>query len=236
MKSSRDYETRTSPPAVSPLQQVLTTSLAHEAHDVVRHLGRVLDIQKDEQVLLIPGEGVLAALTLVGDYDCHVSILSAAGDEQAVQPADERITRHTGTPGALPFQAASFDVVIVAVPVTTGLQRVSRELARVLKRSGRLGMVALSPYHDQVTDEGVAIFTQPETTGQIRPAAAYRAVLGEAGFTAFLAEDRRRALRQSAQTIYREHMLQSPADPAPTLGLLAAGGVSMTLLTAEKGF
>ncbi len=96
-------------------------------------------------------------------------------------------------------------------------------------------MVALSPYRDQVADESGVILQQSEGAGQIRPAAAYRAVLAEAGFTAFLTEDRRRELRQSAQAIYREHMLEPAAPTTATLGLLAAGGVTMTLITAEKG-
>ncbi len=235
MNIPSDFETHASSPSANPLQTVLTTSLAQEAHDIVRHLGRVLDVRQDEHVLLIPGDGVLTALTLVNDFGCHVSVLATAGDEPAVQPADERITFQVGRLDALPFEAESFDAVIVAVPVTIGLQRVARELARVLKRCGRLGMVALSLYRDQVADEAGAVVQQSQGGGQIRPAAAYRAVLGEAGFTAFLSEDRRRELRRSAQAIFREHMLEPAAPTTATLGLLAAGGVSMTLITAEKG-
>lgn len=235
MKTPSEYEMRAAPPAMASLQEVLTTSLAHEAHDVVRHLGRVLDVQEDERVLLIPGDGVLTALTLVNDFGCHVSVLTTPGDEPSVQPADERVTLKSGSPAALPFEAESFDAAIVAVPLTSGLQRVAKELARVMKRSGRLGIVALSPYRDQVTEDAGAVVQHAPGFGQIRPAAAYRVVLAEAGFTAFLSEDRRRELRRSAQAIYREHMLETTEPSAAALGLLAAGGVSMTLITAEKG-
>ncbi|HZB94428.1 MAG TPA: methyltransferase domain-containing protein [Herpetosiphonaceae bacterium] len=236
MNTSSDFETQTTSSMTSPLQLVLTTSLAQEAHDVVRHLGRVLDIQKDDHVLLIPGDGVLTALTLVNEFGCRVSVLTGPHDEHTIQPADERIDLEAGSLTALPFESATFDAVIVSIPVVTGLQRVARELSRVLNRSGRLGMVALSLYRDQVADEAGAVIQQSQGGGQIRPAAAYRAVLAEAGFTAFLSEDRRRELRRSAQAIYREHMLEPGASHRETLGLLAAGGVSMTLITAEKGF
>jgi SAM-dependent methyltransferase len=195
----------------------------------------VVDVRAGDQVLLIPGDGALSALTLVNDFGCSVTVLIGPGDEPAVQPTDERIQLKLGRLEALPFETATFDAVIVAVPLTAPLQRSTRELARVLKRSGRLGIVALSPYRDQVADEASEITLQGQGIELIRPAAAYRAVLGEAGFTAFVTEDRRRALRRSAQAIYREHMLK-PSEPATaTLGLLAAGGVSMTLITAEKG-
>ncbi len=235
MNAPSDFEMQTSSTSMSPLQLVLTTSLAQEAHDVVRHLGRVLDVKQDERVLLVPGDGVLTALTLVNDFGCRVSVLRGPGDELAIQPADDRIDLDEGLLTALPYESETFDAIIVAIPITTGLQRVARELSRVLRRTGRLGMVALSLYHDQVGEEAGTVVQQSQRSGAIRPAAAYRAVLGEAGFTAFLSEDRRRELRRSAQAIYREHMLEPAALTNPTLGLLAAGGVSMTLITAEKG-
>ena len=234
MNTSSDFETPASFRSISPLQAVMTTSLAPEAHDIVRHLGRVVDVQPHEHVLLIPGDGALTALTLVNEFGCRVSVLVGAGDEQAVQPADERITLSAGVLQSLPFENEMFDAVIVAVPIVTGLQSAARELSRVLKHSGRLGMVALSLYRDQVSDE-VGAIAQLGQGNQIRPAAAYRAVLGEAGFTAFVSEDRRRELRRTAQAIYREHMLEPQAPTTATLGLLAAGGISMTLITAEKG-
>jgi len=207
MNTSSDFDTRAQARPANPLQTVLTTSLAQEAHDVIRHLGRILGIKANEQVLLIPGDGALTALSLVSDYDCRVTVLMAVGDTPVVQPADERVTLKVGSLDTLPFEAGSFDAVIVAVPLTTGLQRVARELSRVLKHSGRLGMVALSPYRDQVSDDVAATILQPSGAGEIRAAASYRAVLGEAGFTAFVTQDRRRALRRSAQAIYREHIL-----------------------------
>lgn len=133
----------------------------------------------------------------------------------------------------MPFAAGAFDAVIVASPVTTKLLQTARELARVLRYAGRLGMVALSPYHDQLATDATAQVAQAPVLTQTRPAAVYRAILGEAGFTAFLTEDRRRAVRQSAETVYREHMLRSePEDTA--LSLLASGGLNVTLITAEK--
>jgi SAM-dependent methyltransferase len=238
MNAPSEFDMQASPQTTSPLQTVLSTSLARESQDIIRHLGRVLDLRKDERVLLIPGDGAFAALTLVNTYGCDVTVLNNVAGEELVQPSDERIHFNVGALDSLPFEAGYFDAVLVAVPVTTRLQRVARELARVLKRSGRLGMVALSVYRDQVADEaGAVVVQQSQGHGQIRPAAAYRAVLGEAGFTAFLHEDRRRELRRSAQEIYRQHMIEpEPATSSnATLRLLAAGGVSMTLITAEKG-
>ena len=235
MNTHPDFDMQTPSTAMSPLQAVFTTSLAQEANDVVRHLVRVLDVKAGEHVLLISADGGLAAVTLAGEYGCRVSVLAGGGETHAVQPAGEGITLGAGTPDSLPFADETFDAAIVAIPITARMQSVARELARVLKHSGRLGVVAFSFYRDQVTEGNVAVVLQSEGAGKILPAAAYRAILAEAGFTAFLSENRRRELRRSAQAIYREHMLEPEAPAATALGLLAAGGVSMTLITAEKG-
>ena len=74
----------------------------------------------------------------------------------------------------------------------------------------------------------------------IRPAAAYRAVLAECGFTAFVSMDRRRDVRRSALEIYQEHLLGKPEPSssydatAQALGLIANGAVEVTIITAEK--
>lgn len=235
MNTSSDLDTPAPLRTAGALQTVWTTSLAQEAQEIVRHLGNVLDIQPGENVLFVPSEGSLTALTLANEFKCQVTVLINPGDEPIVHPAHEHITIQTGSLDALPFDAQSFDVVIVAMPLSTGLLRTSNELARVLKRSGRLGVVVLSLYHDQLSDENGIIANLGAQAAQVRPAAAYRAVLAEAGFTAFLSEGRRRALRRTAQAIYREHMLQPAAPAAEALGLFATGGISMTLITAEKG-
>ncbi len=233
--NTSEFDTPTPTRAIGSIQTVWSTSLAQEAHDIVRHLGNVLDIQPGEHVLFVPSEGSITALTLANEFDCQVTVLVNPGDEPIVHPAHDHITIQAGSLDALPFEARAFDVAIVTIPLASGLQRTANELARVLKRSGRLGVVALSLYQDQLSDEQGVVAHMGEQATQVRPAAAYRAVLGEAGFTAFLSEDRRRALRRTAQAIYREHMLQPTAPAADALGLYATGGISMTLITAEKG-
>lgn len=210
---------------------ILTTSLREEAQNLVQHLAHVLDVQPHERVLLIPGDDALAGLTLAQTFDCQVTVL--LNEATPVEPTDPRLSVEQGTVQALPLPDATFDAVIVVTPITSGLMAAARELARVLHRTGRLGMVAFSPYRDQIGEDASMEVAHASVMGQVRPAAAYRAVLGEAGFTAFLAEDRRRSVRQSAAAIYREHMLRDePRDT--TLSLLASGGLNVTLITAEK--
>ena len=217
----------------TPLQAVgAPLSPAQAAHTLIQHLGDVLNLRTGEQVLLA-SDDAMGALTLAQRFDCQVTLL--ADMLPTVLPADERIAVETGTLRALPFDADTFDAVIVAIPVTNGLQMVAREVARVLRHNGRLGMVAFSPYRDQVREGDARALETPLMT-ETRPAAVYRAILGEAGFTAFLTEDRRRTARSSAAAVYREHLLKGEsAIDDPALSLLASGSLHVTLITAEKG-
>ncbi|GAC1546403.1 MAG: hypothetical protein NVS4B8_21630 [Herpetosiphon sp.] len=207
------------------------TSLDQEVHNLVVHLGHVLAIHPDEHVLLVPGDVAMSALTLVNSFNCRVTML--VEDGMTVEPTSEHLTVQQGSLSKLPFATGTFDVILFASTSTSGFWKTSEELARVLRRNGRLGMVALSPYAEQLGDEPAIRSLEAPLLARTRSAAAYRAILGEAGFTAFVTEDKRRQVRQSADAIYREHMLTANSQ-ATTLELLARGGLTVTLITAEK--
>jgi hypothetical protein len=102
--------------------------------------------------------------------------------------------------------------------------------------------VIFSVYRDQMPEDAESEQVLP-LLATARPAAVYRAVLAECGFTAFVTKDRRRELRRSAINNYSQHMLHGMAQSSTelpetanqALGLIASGGVSITLITAEKG-
>lgn len=202
---------------------IVAGALQPNNHELLRHLGQVLGINAGSRVLLVAEADAEIRAFLETDLGCSVETFR--GDLRQ-----------------LAYAANSFDSAIIAVPVTRKLHTVACELARVLKPNGSLGMVALSVYRDQVPDDqGTAEQVLP-LLNVARPAAAYRAVLAECGFTAFVSEDRRRDVRRAALASYREQMLQdtneSPAEPQDAatlaLGLMATGGVGVTLITAEN--
>jgi hypothetical protein len=97
-----------------------------------------------------------------------------------------------------------------------------------------------SVHRDQLADESFAIAGSVPLLAAIRPAAVYRALLAESGFTAFVSMDRRRDVRRSALESYQEHLLgkhepSAPGDAAAqALGLIANGAVEVTIITADK--
>lgn len=218
MQSTQSYEQQS-----ALVHELVANTLQPNNHELLRHLGQVLGVKAQERLLLIIGSNSDEAQQMFAEaFDCEVEVFG-------------------GDLGALPYEAAQFHSAIVAVPLTKDLHAVARELSRVLKPAGSLGMVVFSVYRDQMPEDTAFEQVMP-LIDTARPAAVYRAVLAECGFTAFVTKDRRRDLRRTALESYREHLLHNveapvPA-PAPTnqaLGLIASGSVSITLITAEKG-
>ena len=218
MQNTQSYEPRS-----ALVHELVANTLEPNNHELLRHLGQVLGIKAQDRLLLIIGSNSDEARQMLAEaFDCEVEIFTSAL-------------------GTLPYEAGQFDSAIVAVPLTKDLHAVARELSRVLKPAGSLGMIIFSVYRDQMPEDAEADQMLP-LIDTARPAAVYRAVLAECGFTAFVTKDRRRDLRRTALESYREHMLpstedaatQSPAPANQALGLIASGGVTITLITAEK--
>jgi SAM-dependent methyltransferase len=201
------------------LDALSTSALQPNDHVLLRRLADVLGIGEASRVLLIAAPHSEAQSVLQATFGCEVFV---AGEHP------------------LPFDAESFDSAIVTSPLTRPVQAVGRELARALKPRGTLGMLVYSVYRDQLGDETGQGYGSTPLLAAIRPAAAYRAVLAECGFTAFVSMDRRRDVRRSALEVYREHLLGSAAPSrhdnaaAQALGLIANGAVEVTIITAEK--
>lgn len=219
MQNTQSYEQQS-----ALVHELVANTLQPNNHELLRHLGQVLGIKAQDRLLLIIGSNSDEARQMLAEgFDCAVDVF-------------------TGELGTLPYEAGQFDSAIVAVPLTKDLHSVARELSRVLKPTGSLGMIIFSVYRDQMPEDAESGQVMP-LIDTARPAAVYRAVLAECGFTAFVTKDRRRDLRRAALESYREHMLHSTEDaatqsPEPAnqaLGLIASGGVTITLITAEKG-
>ena len=207
------------------LNAIIANALQPNNHELLRHLGQVLGLKANSQVLLIAEAGDEVRQTLEQEFNCQVEVFE-------------------GPLRRLPFASASFDATIVAIPLLNDIHTVADELSRVLKASGSLGMVTFSIYREHMPDDDELFHQVTPLVATTRPAAAYRAVLAEAGFTAFVMKDRRRDLRRAAQRSSGQAQLQeapeAPIQQHPDLasqaiGLLATGGVGVVLITAEKG-
>ena len=219
MQNTQSYEQQS-----ALLHELVASTLHPNNYELLRHLGQVLGLKANDRVLLVSGLAKEdAQQILVSEFGCEVEL-------------------YHGDLRRLPFETGAFHSAIVAEPITKDLHTVARELSRVLKPAGSLGLIVFSVYRDQMPADQPFDQVLP-LIESARPGSVYRAVLAECGFTAFVTKDRRRDLRRSAVDSYRRHMLPAPDQaaahaPATTtqaLELIASGGVSITLITAEKG-
>lgn len=218
-------ETQMQDPQSSLLDAVVATALQPNNHELLRRLGLVLGIGANSRVLLVAEAAVEARRVLEEEQGCQVEVFH--GDLRQ-----------------LPYASAEFDSAIVALPIEKDLHAAARELSRVLKPNGGLGLVVFSIHREQMPDDDRLFAQVTPLLTLSRPAAVYRAVLAECGFTAFVSEDRKRGLRQTLAS-YRQHLVspeggdtaqEQPRDAlAQALDLLTTGGVGVTLITAEKG-
>ena len=215
-------ETQMQHPQSGLLSAIVANALQPNNYELLRRLGQVLNIGSQSRVLLIADNADQARRVLETGLGCRVEI-------------------YVGDLGRLPYEARYFDNAIVAVPILKGLHAIARELSRVLRPNGTLGMVVLSAYRDQLPDDEQLSAQVLPLIATTRPAAGYRAVLAECGFTAFVTDDRKRDLRRAALASYRQHMLPENAEVprvqdtvTQAIGLLATGGVGVMLITAEK--
>jgi SAM-dependent methyltransferase len=206
------------------LHELVTSTLHPNNYELLRHLGQVLGLKANDRILLVSGSTEQAAQQMLeNEFSCEVAV-------------------YHGDLRQLPFESGVFHSAIVAEPISKDLHTVARELSRVLKPAGSLGLIVFSVYRDQMPADQSFEQVLP-LIESARPASVYRAVLAECGFTAFVSKDRRRELRRSAMDSYREHLLpdadqssaHTPETMTQALGLIASGGVGITLITAEKG-
>ncbi len=199
------------------IDQAITAAIEPQQYELVRNLGRVLGIQPEHQVLVLSNDDALQH-ALANEFGCDVTLLDDVQQQ-------------------LPFADAQFDAVIVARAVLAALPPFTRELARVTKQRGTLGMIVLNVHADYVAQADDAL--QSLHGAMLRPAAAYRAVLAESGWTAFVSTPRQGELLRATRNTYRQYLLEPAAEAAPrvapqALQLLATDGVAVTLITAEQ--
>jgi hypothetical protein len=130
MQNTQSYEQQS-----ALLHEIITNTVQPNNHELLRHLGQVLGIKADNQVLLVTSsETDEMRQALAEEFGCEVQVFQ--GD-----------LRH------LPYTAGEFHSAIVAVPIVKDLHVVARELSRVLKPAGSLGMVIFSVYRDQMPED-----------------------------------------------------------------------------------
>jgi len=166
--------------------------------ELTRQLGLVLGLGRNNLVLDVASGRGTSAFVLADAFGCRVTGVdygerNVAEANAAGHPLCD--FRH-GDAERLPFEDGSFDAVISECAFCTfpSKEAAAREMFRVLRPDGRLGLTDVTLVAQRVPAGLSNLLGVVACLGDARPAAEYRRILSEAGFVDFVEQDHSRHL------------------------------------------
>lgn len=159
---------------------------------LTEHLGRILDLTPADRALDIACGNGTSAMFVAERFGCRVMAVDLAA--QLVSPAragarrrklDALLDFGVGDAEALPFSAASFDVVFSECAISTlpDKDAAASEMARVLKPGGRLGFTDMVLAREEVAEKLRGWLFQVACIAGARSARKYREIFASVGFS-----------------------------------------------------
>ncbi len=160
---------------------------------LTRHLGDVLQLSPADHVLDVASGKGTSAFVLADTFGCRVTGVDYGNRNvaEANAVAHPRCDFQTGDAERLPFADATFDAVISECAFCTFPSKpdAAREMFRVLKPGGRLGLTDVTLERERIPASLGNLLAVVACLGDARSAANYRATLAQAGFANFHEED-----------------------------------------------
>lgn len=226
--------------------------------DLTRHLGRALDLRRGQRVLDVASGPGATAFLLAAEFGVEVEgvdlgeqSVAAASAKAAAGGLDGQVRFTVGDAERLPLGDASVDAVVCECAFCTFPDKptAAREMARVLKPGGRIGITDVTLDPARLHEELRSLAGWVACLADARPVAQYAELLADAGLVVTLTESYDDALARMIEQIDARlvafRMAKVPAlesidfDTARQRVALAAQAVrdgiaGYTLLVAEK--
>ena len=196
------------------------------------HLGETIGLKQSDHVLDVACGRGLSAVDLAEVFGCRVTGIDYGGENVAAAQAlaqarglAERTAFRQADAEGLPFADGGFDAVIVECSFCTfpNKKAAAAEMARVLRPGGRVALTDMTvsgslPHQLHSLLSWVACISG---AGRVED---YVAILGAAGFEAFVVEDQRQALLELVTEVRRRLLV---AELAVALKRIDLGGVDL---------
>ena len=179
--------------------------------ELTGYLGTVIRLNGADQVLDIACGRGASVVYLAERFGCHVTGLDygqdnilAAQNHASLENISHLTAFRKGDAEGLPFEDGSFDVVISECSFCTfpDKEKAAQEMARVLRRHGRMGMTDVTINGPLPEDIQSLLGWVACLTGAGSPE-LYVSILRDAGFTEFIVEDKRDSLLEMVNNVRR---------------------------------
>jgi SAM-dependent methyltransferase len=197
----------------SDLARMLLGDVLHPGGlELTGYLGTVTGLKSEDRVLDVACGRGTSVVYLAKRFGCHVTGLDYGQDNITAaesHAATESVAHFTafkeGDAEGLPFKDGSFDVVFSECSFCTfpDKTRAAQEMARVLRRHGRLGITDVTINCPLPEDIQSLLAWVACLTGAGSPE-LYVSILKDAGFTEFIVEDKRDSLLEMANDVRRK--------------------------------
>ncbi len=194
-------------PAVSWL---LGDSLHPGGIELTARLGRMLDLAPARRALDIACGNGTSAILLARQFGCAVvgvdlapPLISRARSAASRERLEGVLNFALGDGEALPFSAGSFDAVFSECAISTFPDKLAaaREMARVLKRGGRLGFTDIVLTRGEVPEGFEGWFSQATCIAGACSVERYQQIFATAGFSGWRQEAHPKGLLQMLRQV-----------------------------------
>ncbi len=210
------------------VRQVLGEHFHPGGRDLSRRLIGSLGLRRGWRVLDVASGLGVTALDMAANHNVQVvgldfgphNVASARSKAVLIGLAD-RARFVEGDARALPFADASFDAVICECAVSTfdDKELVAREMARVLRPGGTLGISDMA-VEAELPEEIASVVAPWTCLGDALSAAGYQDLFRAAGFEVASSEDERRALADLVADLKRRLLVVGLGQASGILGEL----------------
>jgi SAM-dependent methyltransferase len=197
----------------SDLARMLLGDVLHPGGlELTGYLGTVTGLKSEDRVLDVACGRGTSVVYLAKRFGCYVTGLdygqdniTAAESHAATESVAHLTAFKEGDAEGLPFEDGSFDVVISECSFCTfpDKTRAAQEMARVLRRHGRLGITDVTISCPLPEDIQSLLAWVACLTGAGSPE-LYVSILKDAGFIEFIVEDKRDSLLEMANDVRRK--------------------------------
>ncbi|MEU3048067.1 methyltransferase domain-containing protein [Streptomyces sp. NPDC006984] len=205
---------------------------------LTRHLARTLGLRPGMRVLDVASGPGTTALALATEFGCEVvgvdlgeQNVARAGHAAEKAALADLVTFHTGDAEQLPFEDGSFDAVVCECAFCTFPDKptAARELARVLRPGGRVGITDITVAPGGLPPELTDLAGWVACLADARPLEQYADLLAAAGLRTALTERHDDALRRMVEQIDARLRVHRMTPTSKTGSLLTGADIDRAL-------